>query len=56
MPLPKPNKNEKEEKFLDRCMGNPVMNKEFPQRERRFAVCKSLYKGSKTKKKANKSS
>ena len=47
MPLPKPNKNEVKEKFLTRCMGNTAMNKEFPDKTQRFAVCNTLWKKAK---------
>lgn len=39
--LPRPKKDEKKKAFLDRCMGNPSMNEEFPDRAQRFAVCQS---------------
>lgn len=39
MPIPKPNTDEEKDKFIHRCMSNDIMNKEFPERERRFAVC-----------------
>lgn len=42
MPLPKPKKDETKKEFIDRCMADPVMNKEFPQSQR-YAVCKDLY-------------
>lgn len=44
MPLPKPEKGETEKAFMDRCMGNDVMNKEFPRRGQRAAVCHSQFK------------
>lgn len=43
MPLPSPNKDEKRKNYLDRCMGDSVMNKDFPDRSQRFAVCNSLW-------------
>ena len=39
MPLPKPKKAEKKKDFLNRCMGNPTMNKEYPDNDQRYAVC-----------------
>jgi hypothetical protein len=44
MPLPKPNENESKEDFLDRCMANPTMNNEYPNRDQRYAVCNSQWK------------
>lgn len=49
MPLPKPNKNELKKSFLDRCMGDSIMNKEYPDNDRRYAVCNSLWKNKKSK-------
>jgi hypothetical protein len=39
MPLPKPKKGESHEKFIDRCMADAVMNREFPDAAQRRAVC-----------------
>lgn len=44
MPLPKPNKNEKEKEFISRCMSSETMNKEFPDQKQRAAVCYSQYR------------
>ena len=41
MPIPKPAKGEKEEKFIGRCMGNPTMEKEYPKNVQRLGVCYS---------------
>ncbi len=46
MPLPKRNKGEKSKDFLSRCMGNPTMNKDFPDQKQRYAVCVSQSKRS----------
>lgn len=43
MPLPKPNKDEPRKDFNSRCMGNSVMNKEYPNQDQRFAICNSLW-------------
>ena len=43
MPLPSPNKDEKRKDYLNRCMATSVMNKDFPDRSQRFAVCNSLW-------------
>ena len=37
--LPVPNVGEKGEDFINRCMANPTMNKEFPENDQRMAVC-----------------
>lgn len=50
MPIPSPNKNEKEKKFLPRCMSNETMVKEYKDVKQRFAVCKSQFDRSKKKK------
>lgn len=39
MPLPEPNKNESKKDFISRCMGNPTMNKEYPDNNQRYAIC-----------------
>jgi ATP-dependent protease ClpP protease subunit len=39
MPLPKPKPKEEQKDFISRCMGDGVMNKEFPEQEQRAAVC-----------------
>ena len=39
MPIPKPGKGEKEEKFMGRCMGDDVMKKDYPKNVQRLAVC-----------------
>lgn len=43
MPLPKPKKNEEKSEFMDRCMGNSIMNKEFPEKDQRYKVCESQW-------------
>ena len=51
MPLPKPSKNAKnKDRFVQNCMANPTMNKDFPKNAQRFAVCQSQWdRRSKTK-------
>jgi len=39
MPIPKPTDNETEDEFLQRCMGNDLMNDEYPESDQRYAVC-----------------
>ena len=41
MPLPTPQGSETDQEFLDRCMGNPTMNNDFPDNAQRYAVCQS---------------
>ena len=45
MPLPTPNPDEEKDKFIDRCMGNDTMNKEFPDSPQRRAVCEKQWEG-----------
>ena len=44
MPIPKPRKNETEKDFLDRCMGDDVMNKEYPDGSQRSAICHTSWR------------
>jgi hypothetical protein len=37
--LPTQNAGETDDKFMDRCMGNPTMVSEFPENDQRAAVC-----------------
>lgn len=39
MPIPIPRKGETRDNFIPRCMSDPVMNKEFPDRQQRAGVC-----------------
>ena len=39
MPLPKPHGDETENDFISRCMGNPTLREDFPDRDQRLAVC-----------------
>lgn len=51
MPIPSPMKNEGSQEFVSRCMGDGVMQKEYPDKEQRAAVCYSSLRkkrGSKT--------
>lgn len=43
MPLPSPNKDEKRKDYLDRCMSNTTIKKDFPDGSQRFAVCNDLW-------------
>ena len=44
MPLPHPTSGESKEKWMDRCMGMPMMNEEFPNTNQRVAVCMRQWK------------
>jgi len=44
MPLIKPRPDEDQKDFLNRCMANEQMNKEFPDSTQRYAVCNSQWK------------
>lgn len=39
MPIPKPRVGETEDEFIGRCMGNDVMNEEYPDADVRAGVC-----------------
>lgn len=43
MPIPKPRKNENEDDFIGRCMGDDVMKKEYPEQDQRRAVCQQQW-------------
>ena len=44
MPIPKPKEGETREKYLQRCMGDGVMNKEYKDSKQRYAVCNTEWK------------
>ena len=44
MPLPKPLKTEKQNEFIQRCMTDNVMVKEYPNKKQRLAVCANIYR------------
>ena len=50
MPLPKPRKQESEQEFVSRCMGDDMMDKDFKDQKQRAAVCYSQFKTRKTMK------
>jgi hypothetical protein len=47
MPIPKPKYKEKKQDFIQRCMQDPVMNKEYKDVHQRLAVCNLQYDNSK---------
>ena len=44
MPLPIPEKDEKQKDFMFRCLTNTAMVAEYPDREQRIAVCYTHWK------------
>lgn len=44
MPLPKPKSGEKQKEFIQRCVTDNTMTKEFPQTDQRVAVCYQQWK------------
>ena len=44
MPLPKPKSGEKQKEFIQRCITDNTMAKEFPQQDQRVAVCYQQWK------------
>lgn len=44
MPIPEPRKDEKEEDFISRCMGDETMKKEYEDNDQRLAVCYSKWR------------
>lgn len=49
MPIPKPNTDETKEKFIERCMGDDVMNSDYPDKDQRYAVCNTAWEGKEKK-------
>ena len=39
MPIPTPKKDESQKDFINRCMGNDTMVKEYPDQKQRAAIC-----------------
>jgi len=50
MPLPTPEKNQEQDSFMQDCMGDPAMNKDFKDQKQRAAVCYRQYSERKKKK------
>lgn len=44
MPLPKPRPRENRSKFIQRCMSDPNVKRDFTFKGQSFAVCQSLFK------------
>ena len=53
MPLPSPEKNQKQNEFVSSCMSDETMRKEFPNSKQRAAVCYSQFSKKKDKSKAS---
>ena len=49
MPMPKPNKGEKENEFMQKCMSDGPMRVEFPDQKQRAAICYNQMKRQKAK-------
>lgn len=43
-PIPSPKKGEKENEFMNRCMGDEIMKEEYPDQKQRTAVCFSQWR------------
>jgi len=43
MPIPAPHKDEDKNKFMERCMGDDVMVKEYPDNKQRYAICQTSW-------------
>lgn len=39
MPIPSPNPNEDKQKFVQRCMSDEIMKKDYPGSKQRIAIC-----------------
>lgn len=50
MPIPTPQKNQEEESFMQDCMGDPTMNKDFKDQKQRAAICYRQFRTRKDKK------
>lgn len=48
MPIPLPEQNENRQKFINRCMSNETMKKDYPNAQQRIAVCLGQTKKSKS--------
>lgn len=48
MPIPKPKKGEKRSDFMQRCISDPIMIREYKDTEQRLAVCSTTYNNERT--------
>jgi len=44
MPIPTPEKDESNNEYVDRCMGDQVMRSEYPDQAQRAAVCQHKWR------------
>lgn len=47
MPIPKPRKDEEKDKFMQRCMSDSTMVKEYKGSDQRYAICNTSWKDKK---------
>jgi len=50
MPIPTPSKNQDQDQFMQDCMGDPVMNKDYKDQKQRAAICYRQFRTRKDKK------
>jgi hypothetical protein len=50
MPIPTPKKNQEEDSFMQDCMGDPAMNKDYKDQKQRAAICYRQFRVRKEKK------
>lgn len=43
MPIPKPTASENKKQFIIRCMADPVMVKEYKNKDQRLAICSTQF-------------
>lgn len=43
MPIPEKHKGERMGDFIERCAGDPVMNREYPDRAQRYKICRTQF-------------
>lgn len=53
MPIPKPRDDESQDEFIERCMGDDVMNEEYPDRDQRYAICMTRWRDRNKSQEAN---
>ena len=50
MPIPTPQKDQDQDQFMQDCMGDPVMNKDYKDQKQRAAICYRQFRTRKDKK------
>ena len=43
MPIPTPEKRERADKFISRCMSSATMVADYPNQKQRFAICQASW-------------